>query len=79
MSGALVFAFCPPGRATMADPERHDESSQYRAGRGLSRAERLEIISLVAAAGLSECSAWMIPTLECGGLDEDPRTEKTIC
>lgn len=55
----------------MADPERHDES-----GRRLSRAERLEIISLVAAAGMSECSAWMIPTLERSGSDEDPRMEK---
>ena len=26
MSGALVYAFCPPPIATMADPERHDES-----------------------------------------------------
>lgn len=58
----------------MADPERHDVS-----GRRVSRAERLEIISLVAAAGMSECSAWMIPTLERSGPDEDQRMEKITC
>ena len=40
--------------------------------RCLSRAERLEIISLVAAVGMSECSAWINPMLERGGPDEDP-------
>ncbi|WP_280705545.1 hypothetical protein [Bradyrhizobium sp. BR13661] len=37
----------------------------WRLGDGrLSRSEKLEIISLVAAIGVSECSAWLIPILE---------------
>jgi len=59
---------------TMVDPGQHDESDGCE--RDLSRAERLEIISLVTAVGMSECSAWMIPTLERCGPDEDPRMEK---
>ena len=57
---------------TMVDPGQHDESDGCE--RDLSRAERL--VSLLAAAGMSECSAWMIPALEPGGPDEDPGTEK---
>ena len=79
MSGALVCVFCPPRTATMAaDLERHDESDPC-SGRDLSRAERLEMISLVAAVGMSECPAWMIPTLERSGPNEDPRMEKMAC
>jgi hypothetical protein len=54
----------------------HREFSRSRAGRGLSRAERLEIISLVAAAGVTECSAWLVPVLERNGLDENSRMEE---
>lgn len=60
----------------MIDFERHDESGRCRAGRDLSRAERLEIISAIATVGMSECPAWIIPILERGGSDEDPRMEK---
>ena len=60
----------------MINLARHDEPGSCRAGRNLSRAERLEIISLVAAVGMSECSAWIIPMLERGGPEEDPRMEK---
>src|SRR5262245_55306795 len=45
----------------------------------LSPAERLEIIALVAAVGISECSAWIIPVLERDGLNEDSRLERTKC
>lgn len=59
----------------MAEIWRHDESGS-RSGGCLSRAERLEIISLVAAAGVTECSAWLVPMLERGGLDENPGMEE---
>jgi hypothetical protein len=61
---------------TVIDFGSHDESGNSRAGRNLSRAERLEMISVVAAVGMSECAAWLIPMLERGGPEEDPRTEK---
>lgn len=44
----------------------------------LSRAERLEMIFCVAAAGTSECSAWIIPILERSDVN-DPTTEKWKC
>jgi len=48
----------------MADLGRYDESGRCWGSGSLSRAERLEIISPVAALGMSECSAWIIPVLE---------------
>lgn len=57
-----------------------DGRSQRRSNDGRrSRAERLEIIFRVAAAGVNECSAWIIPTLERSGLNEDSATEKWKC
>ncbi len=43
---------------------RHRDLADRVDGRSLSRAERLEIISLVAAVGITECSAWIVPILE---------------
>ncbi len=63
----------------MTDIRRPGETGWYRGGRALSRAERLEVISLVATIGPSECSAWIIPMLERGGPDEDRRMEKPRC
>lgn len=65
--------------APVGDLLRHGESSQYSGDGYLSRAERLEIISLVAAVGMSECSAWIIPMLERGDPDEDWRMERMKC
>lgn len=45
----------------------------------LSRSERLEIISLIAAVDTSECSAWVIPMLERGDVSEDSTMEKWAC
>jgi hypothetical protein len=56
----------------MADIRRPDEFGRCSSG-CLSRAERLEIISLVAAVAMSECCTWIIPMLERGRFDEDPR------
>lgn len=63
----------------MVDLGLHGGSGRYWNGRRLSRAERLEIVSLVAAVGMNECSAWIIPVLERGTTDEDPRSERPIC
>ena len=60
----------------MIDLPCHEQSNRCRAARNLSRAERLEIISMVAAVGMSECSAWIIPMLERDDRDEDQRMEK---
>jgi hypothetical protein len=48
----------------------HDDCGRCWGG-ALSRAERLEIISLVAAVGMSECVASIIPLLERGTPDEE--------
>ena len=91
MSGAFVCAFSALGVRTVvewlisaSDPlsgdlRQRDKSGRCSGGACLSRSERLEIISLVAAVGMSECSAWIIPMLERGGLDEDPRMEGMKC
>jgi len=63
----------------MADLGRYDESGQCRGSGSLSRAERMEMISLVAAFGMNECSAWFIPMLERGEPIEDYRIEKPKC
>lgn len=55
----------------MVDLGRHGGSGRYWSGQRLSRAERLEIISLVAAVGINECSAWIISVLERGNADAD--------
>jgi hypothetical protein len=85
MSGAFVCACFALGveimteplastsRATLGDLLRHHGSSRYPDSR--SRTERLEIISLIAGGGISECSAWIIPMLENGSLDEDRRMD----
>lgn len=64
----------------MADPSILRRSGQLytadgkpswpRGGR-LSRAESMEIICCIAATGMSECSAWIISTLERSELNED--------
>lgn len=46
---------------SVGDLRRHGESSRCSGDGRLSRTERLEIISFVAAAGMSECSAWIVP------------------
>ena len=81
MSGVSASACFTLGAKTMAEPlgfrpnAPHDLSLRHRrpspspADRGLSRAERLEIVSLIAAAGISECSGWVIPVLERSGLE----------
>ncbi len=63
----------------MVDLRRRNESGRSPDGRGLSCAERLEIMSLVAAVGMNECSAWIIPMLDRGDGNEDPRMEKITC
>ncbi len=82
MPGGFVCAGSGPGAGIMSrsldstpdvpvgDRRRHGKSSRSADDRCLSRAERLEIICLVAAVGMSECSAWIIPMLEHGGPDE---------
>jgi hypothetical protein len=90
MSGGFVCGFYPPGveilpksfTVTSDVPVgdlRHCKSSRGADDRCLSRAERLKIISLIAAVGMSECSAWINPMLERGGPDEDPRMEQMKC
>jgi hypothetical protein len=91
MSGAFVCACSALRVETMverlisaSDPlsgdlGRRDKSGRWSGDACLSRAERLEIISLVTAVGMSECSAWIIPMLERGALDEDPKTERMKC
>jgi hypothetical protein len=69
-------------KSSTSDPDvpvvnlSHREFSRSTAGRCLSRAERLEIISLVAAAGVTECSAWLVPVLERNGFDENSKMEE---
>lgn len=65
--------------AVASDLGRHDASVRCSGDGRLSRAGRLEMISLVAAVGMSECSAWIIPMLERVGLDEDLRMEGRKC
>lgn len=62
-------------------PLRYGKSNRYSGGGSgrLSRAERLEIICLVVAAGMSECSAWIIPLLERDSPFDDPMMEKMQC
>lgn len=68
------------GVETMGEPRiRSSGTGRSPDFRGLSRAERLEFISLVAAVGISECSAWIIPMLERGGPDGGPLMEKLKC
>jgi len=87
MSGAFACVCSTAGLKTMADPlilrlrrsvqllMANGKPSWPRDGR-LSRAERLEII---AAAGTSECSAWIFSMLERGDLNEEPSMVKRIC
>jgi hypothetical protein len=63
----------------IGDLLRHGKSNRRTNEGCRSRAERLEIISLVATAGMGECSAWIIPMLERGNPDEYPRTEEIRC
>lgn len=59
------------GPVTMIDPlDSHGH---------LSRTERLEIISCVAAAEMGECSAWIVPMLEHSDLNEDQAMEQRKC
>ncbi|WP_194478115.1 hypothetical protein [Bradyrhizobium sp. CCBAU 53338] len=55
-----------------------DATSRWPRDGRRSRAERLEIISCVAATGMSECSAWIVPILE-RTIEEDPTMEKRKC
>ena len=91
MSGGFVCAYSsrrarimgksPTSTSDMpiGDLRRHAISGRHADDRCLSRAERLEIISAVAAVGMGECSAWIIPMLEHGGPDEGPRMEGKKC
>ena len=91
MSGAFVCASSTLGVQTMVERQisasdalsndigRRNKFDRPCNDARLSPAERLEIISLVAAVGISECSAWIIPVLERDGLNEDPRLERTKC
>lgn len=56
-----------------------DATSRWPRDGRRSRAERLEIISCIAATGMSESSAWIIPMLERSDLNEDSTTEKWKC
>ncbi len=78
MSGGFACACYPIGvrnllRSVTSNPDvpvvtrSHREFTRCADDRGLSRAERLEIVSLVAALGVTECSAWLIPMLERNG------------
>lgn len=91
MFGGFVCGCSGPGAETMdksrawtsdmptGDLLRHGKSKRCADEGCLSRAERLEIISLVATVGMSECSAWLILMLERGGPDDDPRMEGMKC
>lgn len=63
----------------MAELRASTQSNRSTDDGRLSRAERLEIISLVAMVGSSECSAWIIPLLERGGPDDELRMEAMKC
>ena len=76
ISGEFACGSSGSGMEIMIELPCHEQSDRCRADRNLSRAERLEIISMVAAVEMSECSAWIIPMLERGGRDEDQRMEK---
>jgi len=83
MSGAFACACSAAGARTMAnsvssasgvpirDPGRHGKSGRYVDGY-LSRTERMEIITHVAAAGMRECSAGIVRILERSDENEDP-------
>jgi hypothetical protein len=71
MSGAFVCACSVSGAAIMGKSPASLRADDYR----LSPAERLEIISLIAAVGSAEGSAWIVPMLERGGPDEEPTME----
>ena len=84
MSGGFVCARDPTGVQNVLDASKPDAPIGDLRNRNLtrsvdprclSRAERLEIISLVAA-GVSECSAWIVPMLERDGIDKDPNMEE---
>lgn len=87
MSGAFACACSALGVRTMAEsvgsisgipargPERHGKPSRYVGHGRPSRAERLEIISRIAAVGVSECSAWIVAILERSDVNEDPGME----
>lgn len=87
MSGGFVCACYPTGvqnllKSFTSNPDvpvvtlSHREFTRSADNRCLSRAERLEIISLVAAVGVTESSAWLVPMLERDGFDENPRMEE---
>lgn len=75
MSKSRIWSSDVPAAGSL----RYETSSRHSGYRGLSRAERLEIISLVAAAGASECSAWILPMLEHDDFGDDPAAEKPKC
>lgn len=80
MSGAFACACSNAEPKTMADPSSLRRSGQLytadgkpswpRGGR-LSRAERMEIFCCIAATGMSDCPAWIIPMLERSDPNED--------
>ena len=85
MSGGFVCACNPTGVQNVLDASKPDAPigdlrnrnlARCVNGRCLSRAERLEIIWLVAAVGVSEFSAWIVPMLERDGIDENPNMEE---
>ncbi len=84
MSGGSVCAYYPTGVQNLlnsSNPDapigdlRNRNLARSVDPRCLSRAERLEVISLVSA-GVSECSAWIVAMLERDGIDKDPNMEE---
>jgi len=85
MSGGFVCACYATGAQNLlnsSNPDapigdlRNRNLARCVDGRWFSQAERLEIISLVAAVGFSECSAWIVPMLERDGIDQDSNMEE---
>jgi hypothetical protein len=75
----MVERLVSAANARSGELGRRDKSGRRSRDERLSRAERLKTISVVAAVGMSECSTWIIPMLERGGLDEDPRMQRMKC
>ena len=87
MSGGFACTCYPTGvrnllKSFASNPDvpavtlSHREFTRSAGDRCLSRAERLEIISLVAAVGVTECSAWLVPILERDGFDQNPSMQE---
>ena len=87
MSGALACACSALGMGTMAEsvgsisdvPIRNPGRTASPANSSATAASRArrgwKSFSRIAAVGVSECSAWIVPILERSDVNEDPGME----